>query len=74
MPVGNLQSAAGQLKEATENLMVAWERVREAWVDENSREFGEDYIQPVFEAVNAAMPAINQMSTLLQTARRSLEE
>lgn len=74
MPVGNLQSGAGQLKDATQKLSLAWQTVREAWRDQQAQRFEEKYVVPMLEELAAVMPAIDQMSATLMAAKRALEE
>ncbi|QDT34067.1 hypothetical protein [Thalassoglobus polymorphus] len=74
MPIGNLQSGAGQLKDATQKLTLAWDAVSESWVDIKAKQFEEKTLVPVLEEVAAVMPAINQMSAMLMSAKRALDE
>lgn len=74
MPIGNLQSASGQLKDATKKLVLAWDTVRESWADQRAAEFEEDVIQALLEEVTKVMPAIDQMSATLQASKRALDE
>lgn len=74
MPIGNLQSGAGQLKDATQKLALAWETVREAWADQKAEQFEEEVIEPLLNEVATVMPAIDQMSTTMLSAKRALEE
>ncbi|WP_417850389.1 hypothetical protein [Thalassoglobus sp.] len=74
MPIGNLQSGAGQLKDATQKLTLAWHAVSESWVDIKAKQFEEKTLAPVLEEVAAVMPAINQMSAMLMSAKRALDE
>ncbi len=74
MPVGNLQSGAGQLKDATQKLSLAWQAVQEAWVDQKATQFEEENIIPLLEEMAAVMPVIDQMSATLLSAKRALDE
>lgn len=74
MPIGNLQSGAGQLKDATQKLILAWQTVRESWDDQQAVRFEEEHITPLLDEISAVMPAIDQMSTTLFAARRALDE
>lgn len=74
MPIGNLQSGAGQLLDATQKLNIAWQTVRETWSDQRAEHFKETVIAPLLEEVAAVMPAVDQMSSTLLAAKRALEE
>lgn len=74
MPIGNLSSGAGQLKDATQKLALAWEAVREAWADQKAEQFEEEVIEPLLNEVATVMPAIDQMSNTMRSAKRALEE
>ena len=74
MPIGNLSSGAGQLKDVTQKLALAWEVVREAWADQKAEQFEEDVIEPLLNEVATVMPAIDQMSNTMRSAKRALEE
>jgi hypothetical protein len=74
MHVGNLQAAASRLKDALDQLQLAWQRTREEWRDENSRSLEEERLQPLAEEVKGALPAIDLMSQTLQRAVRECSE
>ncbi len=74
MPIGNLQSGAGQLKDATQKLSLAWQTVHESWVDQKATQFEEEAIIPLMEELAAVMPVIDQMSATLLAANRALNE
>jgi len=74
MPVGNLQSGAGQLKDATQKLSLAWQSVCDAWIDQKATQFEEETLVPLMEEITAVMPVIDQMSATLLGAKRALDE
>lgn len=74
MPVGNLQSGAGQLKDATQKLSLAWQTVRDSWADQQAIHFEEETIIPLMEELAAVMPVIDQMSATMLAANRALDE
>lgn len=74
MNLGNVQAGAGRLQEALESLQRVWADTAEHWQDDNSRHIEEQHLRPVAEEVSAALTAIGHLSTVLQTARRELEE
>ena len=74
MHVGNLQAAAGRLQDALEKLQLAWEQTRDHWRDENARFLEEELLRPLEREVKLAVPAIGQMSQVMQQAVRECEE
>ena len=74
MRVGNLQSGAGQLQDALEKLLIAWEQTREVWDDARAKQFEETYLRPISEEVSMAVPAVGHMSQTMGTAVRECEE
>ena len=74
MHVGNFQSASGRLQEALDQLQLAGGTTAEFWRDANAAEFEEQHLQPVFEEFQAAIPAVSQLTQVIQAAVRELEE
>ena len=74
MRTGNLSAGAGQLKDASEKLSLAWQTARESWTDQQALELEETVLMPLFEAVLNVMPAIDQMQSAMYTAVRACEE
>lgn len=74
MNTGNLQAVNGRIREALEQLQLAWHSVSESWQDANAARFEEQYLAPVQEEFQAALPAIGQLAQIVQAAARELEE
>jgi hypothetical protein len=74
MNIGNLQSAAGRLQEALDELERAWQRTIDEWADENSQRIEQDHLARLAHEVRAVLPAISQMSQSLQQAARECNE
>jgi hypothetical protein len=71
---GALQAASGRFQEAADELQLVWINVREHWQDQNAARFDEQYLRKVFAEVQAAIPAITQMSQVLGQAMRECNE
>jgi hypothetical protein len=69
MHPGNIIAAAGRMQEAMEQLQIAWGGVRDHWTDGMAQRFEDDHIRPIFERINVALPAPNQMAQALQQAQ-----
>lgn len=74
MHVGNFQGASGRLQEALEQLQLAWGATAEVWRDANAAEFEEQHLRQIFEEFKAAIPAVSQLTQVIQAAVRDLEE
>jgi hypothetical protein len=71
---GNLHSGAGRLQEAAETLRTRWQALREVWPDANARRFEEEELGVLAQALQAAFPAIAQMTAALQAMERDLTD
>lgn len=74
MNIGNLQSSAGRIQEALDDLLTAWQRTREFWNDEQARDFEKQVLDVISKEVATAFPALNQISQAYQTAARDCGE
>jgi len=74
MKPGNLQSAAGRMQEALEDLHVAWQLTRESWQDQQAELFEEKYLRKINEELAVVFPAIGQIAQTFGTASRDCEE
>ena len=68
MQPGNILAAAGRMQEAVEQLQIAWSTTKDHWNDAQALQFEEDQLRPIFERINTALPAMNQMAQALQQA------
>lgn len=74
MNTGNLQAARGRIQDALEKLHLDWHVASQTWVDHNADQFSEHYLQPIREEFQTALPAISQLTQVVQSASRELEE
>jgi hypothetical protein len=70
MKIADLNTGAGQLRDAIENLRQAWGQAREFWNDANSQNFEEQHLRPLAADLAAAFPAIDQLASILNQAGR----
>ena len=70
MTPGGLQSEIARIQEAMEALDVVWDRTTESWRDRNARSVEENFMGPLREVVGQAIPAIGQLSEVLQAGVR----
>ena len=59
-----------KLMQAAKKLMVDWEQVKEAWRDENCRQFDKKYMAPLESSIRAAALAMERMGTTLDGAEQ----
>jgi hypothetical protein len=74
MHIGNFQAASGRLQESLEQLQLAWADAAELWRDTNASEFEEQHLRLIFEEIQTALPAVSQLTQIIQSAVRELEE
>ena len=74
MKPGNLQSAAGRMQEALEDLRIGWQLTRESWQDQQAELFEEKYLQKINEELAALFPALGQITQTFGMASRDCEE
>lgn len=70
MRIADLTTGASQLRDAHENLQIAWTATQELWNDGNSRNLEEQYLKPLAMEVAAAHPVILHLSSVLAQAER----
>jgi hypothetical protein len=70
MKIADLNTGAGQLRDAIESLRQAWSDVAAHWNDANSRNFEEHHLRPLASDLASAFPAIDQLASILNQAGR----
>jgi hypothetical protein len=61
----DLDTSAAQLRHAMEDLQRAWHVVNESWDDSVSRQFSEQYLDPLIPASKLTLDAASRMRELL---------
>ena len=62
-----------RLASLTRELLQRWHQTREVWADGKTREFEERFIRALESEVNATLPAIEQLESVLQRVRHDCE-
>jgi hypothetical protein len=70
MKIADLNTGAGQLRDAFETLRQAWSDTRTYWNDANSLNFEERHLRPLASDLASAFPAIDQLASILNQAGR----
>ena len=74
MKPGGFQSEIGRIEDAVQQLDRVWERTQESWRDGNARSVDENFMDPLRQLVAAAIPAIAQLSDVMQSGVRACED
>jgi hypothetical protein len=61
----DLDTGAAHLRDATEELQIAWKQVGEYWRDSVSQHYGDTHLDPIGPAMKKSLDAITQMQQLL---------
>ncbi|HOY60177.1 MAG TPA: hypothetical protein PK640_18815 [Verrucomicrobiota bacterium] len=64
---------APRLASLTRDLLQRWHQARDSWADAKAREFEERFIREIESEVNATLPAIEQLESVLQRVRQDCE-
>ena len=65
----SVTSSRAKMMGAMKDLMLRWDRCREGWDDEASRNIDEKIVQPLEPRVRAAVTAMEKMGQILIRAR-----
>ena len=63
-----------KLVQAGKKLSAEWEQVREAWRDENCRQFEKRYMSPLESDIRAAAMAIERIAAMLSSAQQDCRD
>jgi len=63
--VSAASAAKGTVNDATRELMVAWERVRERWRDAKAGEFSKAYLSGLGEDASRALRVMDELERLI---------
>jgi hypothetical protein len=62
-----------QLQDATKELLIRWERAKQEWTDQKSRELEEDFVAPLKPKVRATLASLSRVGSIVAQARRECE-
>jgi len=74
MSGSSLIDGASQLRNATENLQRAWAESQDGWDDVVRQRIAEGQMGPLFKQLDASFVAIQQLSDVLNAARRHCQD
>jgi hypothetical protein len=69
----DLDSGAGRIRHALENLETVWNEISNQWNDAVSRRFREQHLDTMVPRVKLGLDAISRMSLLMDEVERDCE-
>lgn len=69
----DLDTGAAQMRDALDELQIAWRQAQEQWQDPVSEKFCETHLEPIGPALKKALDAIGQMQQLVGQMTRDIE-
>ena len=70
----DLDTDAARLRDAAEELQIAWAEASDAWNDEVSRAFCERYLEPLGPALKGALDSITNMRQMVNQMERDCSD
>ncbi len=74
MRVCDLDTDAARLRDAADELRIAWAEVSELWDDPVSRAFCERYLEPLGPAFKSALDSVSHMRQLVDRMERECRD
>ena len=69
----DLSTSAGELRDAIEELQLAWRQANEKWNDAVSRSFCQEHLEPIGHAIKTALEGVDHMGQQLGQMCRECE-
>lgn len=70
----DLESSAAHLRDAMDNLQIAWQQTEPLWQDTVSQKFCDTQLEPIGPAMKLSLDAIARMQQLLNQMQRDCEQ
>lgn len=70
----DLDTSAAQLRDALDELQIAWRQTTDDWQDPVSQKFCETHLEPIGPAMKKALDAVGQMQQLVSQMTRDCEQ
>ncbi len=74
MALFDLDTSAAHLRDAIEELQLAWQQTADGWSDTVSRKFCQQHLEPIGPVVKSALDAIGHMTQQVRQMQQELEE
>jgi hypothetical protein len=69
----DLDTSAAQLRDAWDELQLAWRQTADVWQDPVSQKYCETHLEPIGPALKKALDAVGQMQQLVNQMTRDCE-
>ncbi len=69
----SLNNSRGRLVGISRELLKSWQETQQFWHDRKGKEFDSNYMQPLFDAVDNASSAMDDLEKLLKKLRKDCE-
>ena len=69
----DLDTSAAHLRDAMDDLQIAWQQTTDSWQDGVSQKFCETHLEPIGPAYKLAIEAIGRMQQLVNQIQRECE-
>lgn len=69
----SLSASKTRLAALTKELSVNWRETKESWRDAKAQEFEQNYLQELFDSVDAAIGVMDQLDKVLKKVRTDCE-
>lgn len=73
MPAPDLTSSAAQIRDAFDDLLIAWQEASEHWNDNVSRQFCENHLEPLGPLLKLSLDAMARMNHITNSMHRDCE-
>jgi hypothetical protein len=70
MRPSDLSTSAAHIRDAFDQLQIAWQEASEHWNDEVSRKFCENHLEPLGPVVKLSLDAISRMTQVVSGMHR----
>lgn len=69
----SLNNSRGRLVGTSRELLRSWQETQQYWHDRKAKEFDATYMQPLFDAVENASTAMDDLEKMLKKLRKDCE-
>jgi hypothetical protein len=73
MATFDLFTGAAHMRDATEELLLAWQQTTEHWNDSVSQKFCQQYLEPLGPSMKLSLDSIGQIGQSIQQMQRECE-
>ncbi|MCH2115474.1 MAG: hypothetical protein MK171_11270 [Pirellulales bacterium] len=70
----DLDTSAAHLRDAKDDLQIAWQQTEQLWQDAVSQNFCESELEPIGPAIKLTIDAVARMQQLLNQMQRDCEQ